>query len=213
MTPGNTREITLNLGRERLARALSKIDRLSRDAIETITQLRLDKAELDARINDLHKRFEQERTNFEQRAILLQSVNSESEERARAFEELERAKSDQEIVIQEQLSVIATLKSELSGIGLSQNEQLEHERELRGEMEKLQAANASIEERLTAVTFERDTMKSQLYAREREDAQWALRLTAEEKIKATKAIDALIDQLASIESKVANGQNLVAESK
>jgi chromosome segregation ATPase len=208
----NTREINLSLGRDRIARALSKIERLSRDAIETIAQLRTDKQELESRMSELTKRYEQERSNLEQRAALLNSVNSESEEREKSFKELSEAKARQEHTIQGQLATIAQLKADLSDRAVIMNEQLENERNLRAEAEEMRAKAASLEERLTATSYERDTMKSQLYQKEREDAQWAIRLSSEERNKATKAIDVLIDQLSELEQRIGvNGMSVNGE--
>ena len=80
MTPDESHEVTqsvmLSASREQLARALARLERLTRDAVETIAHQRQEKQQLERRLADLTKLVEQERSNFQQRESLLTSVAS-----------------------------------------------------------------------------------------------------------------------------------------
>ena len=203
MTPSESREITLSLSRERLARALTKFERVSHDATETIVNLRQEKLVLEKRLTELTKLFDQERSNFEQRVALLTSSQTETEERAKAFDELTCRLDDQERLMNEQIEMIGRLETELEDRAGQLRERSELEIAWKREIEEWRTKVAQLEGRVEAVQAERDAMKSQLYDHERTDAQFALRLTPEERDLAAKSIDSLLDQLSAMESRVA----------
>ena len=198
----NSREIVLSLSRERLARAVSKLDRLARDAAETIANLRQEKREIEARLADVTRLFEQERSNFAQRAALLQSVTNESEERAKSFDELNARLNDQERLLNEQLETITRLESELGEGVVQLRERQKLEEAWQNELKEWKQKVEQAETRLKETASERDFMKAQLYQHEREAAHYAVRLSQEERSKAVNAIDTLIDKLSSIESRI-----------
>jgi chromosome segregation ATPase len=206
VTPSNSREVALSLSRDRVARALSRLERLSRDATDTIHDLRSEKREIEQRLAELTKRFQVETNNFEQRAALLQSITVESEERARMLESLTAQQDANENLIEELRSNIARLEQKLSD-GRSANGEAEATRQqLLTEKSGWQDKVGELNEKLEWVTKERDHFRTLLVDREREDAQWAIKLSPDEKENATRAIDSLMDKLSSIETRIAEAE-------
>jgi chromosome segregation ATPase len=203
MTPVESQETTLTLSRERLARAISKFERLARDAGETITALRQEKQGLDRRLADLTKLVEQERSNFKQKTALLTSFNLETEERAKTAEDLNRRLTEQEGLMTEQLETITRLESQLEQSSREFSKRDVLEAAGNQEMEEWRAKVSQLEGRLANTQSERDSMKSELYEHERQEAHFALRLTPEDRDKAAKAIDTLLDQLTVMETRIA----------
>src|SRR4051812_23176761 len=105
-------EVTLITTREQLARSIARLARLAGDAVETIAHLRQEKQQLEKRVTDLAKLTQQERSNNEQRESLIASFESEREERAKEFSELETRLNDQERLLAEQLEAISRLENE-----------------------------------------------------------------------------------------------------
>jgi chromosome segregation ATPase len=208
VTSTESREVVLGLSRERLARATSRFERVARDAAEHIIQLKAEKRALERRLADLETLFAQERQNFEQRAALLASVGAESEEHKKTSSDFATRLTDQERLLSEQIETIARLESELENRSSELQNQSALETTLLAELAEWRAKFAQIEERLEATGAERDALRSKTYEDERMNAQYALHFTPEDRDKAAKAIDALIDQLAIIESKT-----LVANEK
>lgn len=206
MTPTNSREVTLSLSRDRVARALARLERLSRDAADVINDLRTEKRELETRLNELTKRFQLEQNNFEQRSALLHSITSESEERGRMLESLTKQQSDNENLIEELRTSIARLEQKLNDGRSAVGEAESSRQHLLSEKSTLQDKVGELNERLEWVTKERDHFRSMLVDREREDAQWALKLSPEEKENAARAVDALIDRLSSIETRITDAE-------
>jgi len=201
VTPTASREIVLGLSRERLARATSRLERVARDAAERINHLKQEKAALEHRLSDLEKLFEQERQNFEQRAALLNSVTTETEERSKAFEELNARLTDQERLLSEQIETISHLEGELETRRTQLLEQQTVETAWKGELAEWQGKVEQLEDRLKKTSDERDNLKSKLYDNERVAAQYVMHFTADDRDKATKAIDTLIDQLSVLETR------------
>ena len=201
MTPTESREAALALSRERLARATSRLERVARDAAERIHHLKDEKRGLEKRLSDLETLYAQERQNFEQRASLLASVKTETEDRAKEFATLSARLAEQDRLLNEQLQTIAKLESELQDrVGEIRNQgALESARNT--ELAEWKAKVTQLEERLEAASGERDKLRSKIYEDERLNAQYVLHLTADERDKAAKAIDSLIDQLSTIESR------------
>jgi chromosome segregation ATPase len=202
VTPTESREVVLSLSRERLARATTRLERVTRDAVERITHLRQEKSSLEKRLVDLEKLFETERSNFEQRAALLTSVSSETEERTKEYNELCTRLTEQERLLNEQLDTIAKLEGDLSNRALQLRDQQHTESAWKKELDQWKAKVEQLESRLEKTTTERDTMRKQLYDAERESAQFVLHLTAEERDKAAKSIDTLVDQLSKMETRI-----------
>jgi len=201
VTPTESRDIVLGLSRERLARASSRLERVTRDAVERITQLKQDKLALERRLADLETLFAQERQNFEQRNALLTSESAESAELKKAFDELNSRLNGQEAIIYEQLETISKLESKLATAtaDLSKN-QTAGEASI-AEIAEWKAKFEQADERLAQTAQERDSLKSKIYENERMAAQYVLHFTPEERDKASKAIDSLIDSLSNIESR------------
>jgi chromosome segregation ATPase len=167
VTPTESREVVLSLSRERLARATTRLERVTRDAVERITHLRLEKSSLEKRLVDLEKLFETERSNFEQRAALLTSVSSETEERTKEYNELSTRLSEQERLLNEQLDTIAKLEGDLSNRALQLRDQQQTESAWKKELDQWKAKVEQLDSRLEKTTSERDTMRKQLYDAER----------------------------------------------
>lgn len=202
MTPSNTREVSLSLSRDRIARALSRLERLGRDAADIINDLRTEKRELETRLAELTKRFQLETSNFEQRSALLNSITAESEERNRMLESLTSQQEANEALIEELRSSIARLEQKLNDGRNAHGEAEAAKQSLLSEKLVLQDKVGELNERLEWVSKERDHFRAILVDREREDAQWALKLSPEEREHATRAIDSLIDKLSSIETRI-----------
>ena len=201
MTPTESREVVLGLSRERLARASSHLERVARDAAERIVQLKAEKFALERRLGDLETLFAQERQNFEQRAALLASVTSESEEHSKEFSDLNARLNDQDRLLNEQIETIARLESELENRTTALRDQSALETAWQTELAEWKTKVAHLEHRIEATNAERDSLRSKIYEDERENAQYILHLTSEDRDKAAKAIDSLIDQLSTIESR------------
>jgi chromosome segregation ATPase len=201
VTPTESREVVLGLSRERLARAMTRFERLARDAAERIHHLKQEKQALEKRLADLEALFTQERQNFEQRASLLTSVSSESDERAKAFIDLNARHADQERLLNEQSETIARLESELA----TRKEQLKEQASVgstsQAELVEWKTKTAQLEDRLEKIGKERDAFRTRIFEDERMNAQYVLRLTADDRDNAAKAMDALIDQLSAMESR------------
>ncbi len=201
MTPTESREAVLGLSRERLARACSRFERVARDAAERIVQLKAEKFTLERRLTDLETLFAQERQNFDQRAALLASVTSESEERTKAFSDLNARLNDQERLLNEQIETISRLESELENRSSELRGQIATETAWQAELAEWKSKVANVEQRLEATTAERDSLRAKIYDDERMNAQFVLHLTPDDRDNAAKAIDLLIEQLSRIESR------------
>jgi len=201
VTPTESREVVLGLSRERLARASSRLERVARDAAERILHLKEEKRSLERRLADLETLFAQERQNFEQRAALLASVSSESEERSKEFLSLNVRLKDQERLLNEQIETISRLESELENRSSELQNRSALESARQAELAEWKAKVVQLEKRLESTGAERDALRSKTYEDERMNAQYALHLTPEDRDKAAKAIDSLIDQLSAIESR------------
>jgi chromosome segregation ATPase len=202
VTPTESREVVLGLSRERLARATSRFERTARDAAERINQLKQEKLALERRLHDLETLFAQERQNFEQRASVLASVASESEERAKAFTDANARLADQEQVMNEQLATITRLESELANRASQLRDQKEMELAWQAELEEWKTTATQLEVRVQKISAEREAFRTKIMEDERMNAQYVLKLTPEDREHAANAIDTLLDQFAALESKV-----------
>ncbi len=202
MTPTESREVVLGLSRERLARASARLERIARDAAERIHQLKQEKQTLERRLTDLDSLYTQERQNFEQRASLLSSVATESEERSKAFNELNARLNDQERLLSEQIDTISRLESELASRGEQLNKQKALEAAWSAELTEWKAKTTQLEERIGKISSERDTFRTQIVENERMNAQYVLRFTADDRDNAKRTMDKLIDQLSIVESRM-----------
>jgi chromosome segregation ATPase len=194
--------MVLGLSRERLARASARLERATRDAVERLANIRQEKQALERRLADLETLFAQERQNFEQRAALLTSVTAESAERTKAFDDLSCRLDDQERLMNEQLETISKLESELANRVVELRERQAVEEAWKVELAEWKAKVQQAEDRLAQASAERDSLKSIIYENERMAAQYVLHFTPEERDKASKAIDSLIQSLSAVESRV-----------
>lgn len=208
MTPTESREVVLGLSRERLARASARFERVARDAAERIHHHTEEKRGLERRLADLETLFAQERQNFDQRASLLASVSTESEERSKAFSDLSARLNEQEQLLNEQMEIISRLESELENRSAELRNRSSLESAWQVELGEWKAKITQLEQRLEAAGAERDSLRTKIYEHERMNAQYALHLTSDDRDRAAKALDALIDQLSTMESQV-----LVANDK
>lgn len=174
---------------------------MARDAAERIVQLKAEKFTLERRLTDLETLFAQERQNFDQRAALLASVTSESEERTKAFSDLNARLNDQERLLNEQIETISRLESELENRSSELRGQIATETAWQAELAEWKSKVANVEQRLEATTAERDSLRAKIYDDERMNAQFVLHLTPDDRDNAAKAIDSLIEQLSTIESR------------
>ncbi len=201
MTPTESREVVLGLSRERLARAMTRLERTARDAAERIQHLKEEKRALEKRLSDMETLFAQERQNFDQRASLIESVKTESQERAKEFTNLSMRLNDQDRLLNEQIEIIAKLESELENRSVELQKQQKLETTWKSEVSEWKDKFAQLEERLNVVSAERDKLRQTIYEDERMDAQYVLHLTPDDRDKAAKVLDALMDQLSTIESR------------
>jgi DNA repair exonuclease SbcCD ATPase subunit len=202
VTPTESREVVLGLSRERLARATTHLERIARDAAERIHQLKQEKQTLERRLHDLETLFAHERQNFEQRASLLASVSSESEERAKEFTDLNKRLADQERLLNEQITTISRLQAELASSALRLKEQREYETTWQSELDEWKTKTAQLEDRVEKISKERDAFRTRIFEDERMNAQYVLKLTSDERDTAAKELDSLLDQISAMESRV-----------
>ncbi len=208
MTPTESREVVLGLSRERLARATTRFERLARDAAERIQHLKQEKQALEKRLADVESLFAQERQNFEQRVSVLTSVASESEERAKAFTDLNVRLTDQERLLNEQIATITRLEAELANRGVQLKEQQEIETLWQAELTESKTKIAQLEDRIEKISAERESFRATIFENERVNAQYVLKLTSDDRDSAAIAIESLIEQFSTMESRV-----LAAEEK
>ncbi len=209
MDPKNSRAITLAGAREQLARSIARLEGLARHASEVLARATKEKLELEARVLDLTARLEQERSLYDQREKLFlsdkvesKSASAQASELKREMKSLEAKHEQQALIMEEQLTSITRLESALSASA----EQLT-ERNSRSSKELSEAATSlanlsQIEAKLAAVVKERDELKANLHQHEREEARWVLKLTKDEALRATKAIDAVLDRVNRVEASV-----------
>jgi DNA repair exonuclease SbcCD ATPase subunit len=202
VTPTESREVVLGLSRERLARATTRFERLARDAAERINHLKQEKLALERRLADVESLFTQERQNFEQRVSVLESVASESEERTKSFTDLNVRHTDQERLLNEQIETITRLEAELANRGVQLKEQQEIETLWQAELAESKTKVAQLEDRVEKISAEREAFRTKIFDNERVNAQYVLKLTSDDRDSAAKAIDSLIDQFSTMESRV-----------
>lgn len=163
MTPTESREAALALSRERLARASSRLERVARDAAERIYHLKEEKRGLEKRLADLETLYAQERQNFDQRASLLTSVQTEANDRAKEFADLTGRLNDQERLLTEQNQTIDTLRSELERQAEELRSQGSQKAAGKAELADWKSKVAQLEERLEAASSERDALRAKIY--------------------------------------------------
>ncbi len=180
---------------------MTRLERTARDAAERIQHLKEEKRALEKRLSDMETLFAQERQNFDQRASLIESVKTESQERAKEFTNLSMRLNDQDRLLNEQIEIIAKLESELENRSVELQKQQKLETTWKSEVSEWKDKFAQLEERLNVVSAERDKLRQTIYEDERMDAQYVLHLTPDDRDKAAKVLDALMDQLSTIESR------------
>jgi len=200
----HSRSAALAQSRERLARALAHLERLTREATEVISHLNREKKELLDRVKELERLMEQERANAEQRARLHSSAMEEANERQTLIEELRSQHTQAQTYAADLEGRLLELEERNASSVAAHGTKEEELRAKEQEITHLKELLIQSEEKLSKLTGERDELKSMVYEQERENAQWTIRLTREEQKTAISAIDKLIEQVSKIE------QNLVA---
>jgi chromosome segregation ATPase len=122
------------------------------------------------------------------------------------LESLTAQQSANENLIEELRTTIARLEQKLNDGRSAQSESETAKHQLLSEKAAWQDKLGELTEKLEWVTKERDHFRSILVDREREDAQWAIKLSPEEKENAAKAIDSLMDKLSAIETRIVEAE-------
>jgi chromosome segregation ATPase len=195
----NSRQSSLMMSRDRLARSMERFERLANDAIERLEFLNEEKRELEKKLRDMQRQTEEDRANAKHNERLYESLQEDLKSQQSEIDSLQRKREDQETLIREQLQTIERLERELS----EQSSKLA-DKDLAGsqqmnETQELRAYIDTLEDRLTKTSQERDELREQIYAREREESQWAVKLTADDQRKAEAELDQLLGRIDEIE--------------
>jgi chromosome segregation ATPase len=201
VTSPTDRSAQLIQSREELARAIDRFQKLSDAAKETLTTIRRENADLHKRLEELTTLVEHERTISKQNEMISQSASSEVLQLKSEIESLKAASStikakrdEQDAFMHDQLEVITKLKVDLESHAKLLLEQESQAAATKKEIDHLKHELTVAESRLQTVTEERDKIKSLYVEQEREDAQWALKLTEADAQEAQKAIDRILEQ-------------------
>ncbi len=192
-------EARLAQTRERLARTFLRLEGHVRDSIQAIDILTREKHDLQRRSDELSDLFEQERSNTEQRERLYASSQVEAEERSAALSRLAARHQEQEATIEDYSRTIERLEEAVVGHAKLLADRELAEVDLRAELAASATMLASANERIQQVSAERDEYKNMLYAKEREDAAYVIKLTEDERGAAIGSIDELLNRIESIE--------------
>ncbi len=195
------------MSRDRLARSIEKFERLAHDAIENLELLRDERNEFEKRLLGLTRQVEDDRANSKHNEKLYESLQDDLKSQQTEIDSLQRKREDQEGILREQLQTIERLETELSQSSHNAKETAASASSKDSEVDTLKAALQALEDRITRTSQERDEIREQLYARERDDSQWAVKLTAEEHSQAEAELGKLVNRIDDIER-----QMTVAES-
>jgi chromosome segregation ATPase len=212
----SSRQTSLTKSRDRLARSIEKFERLAHDAIEHLDLLREERNDFEKKFKDLQRQIEDDRANSKHNEKLYESLQDDLKSQQAEIESLNAKRDEQEVILREQLQTIERLETELSGLSHKLSETDSSSSQRSGEVQELRAFITALEERLTRTGKERDEIREQLYTRERDDSQWAVKLTADEQRKAEKELDRLVNRIDEIERQITvadNGEAKKASSK
>lgn len=198
----NSRQTSLMMSRDRLARSVERFERLALDAAERLEFLNLEKQELEKKLRDYVRQADEDRANAKHNEKLYESLQDDLRSQQTEIDSLQRKREEQEALIREQLQTIDRLESELSDQSrkLADHDMNGSQRD--AETQELKAYIQTLEERLTKTSQERDEIREQLYAREREDSQWVVKLTANDQRKAEQELDTLLGRISDIENQL-----------
>ena len=196
MTVPTPRSTQLIQSREALARAIDRFQKLSDAAKETLTVIRRENADLHKRLDELTSLVEHERTISKQNEMISQSASGEVTQLKSEIEKLKAKRDEQDAFMHEQLEAITKSKVELE-----EQLKLGAEREAalaaaKKEADHLRHELTVSESRFATVAEDRDKIKALYVEQEREDAQWALKLSEADAQEAQKAIDRILEQFA-----------------
>lgn len=198
----SSRQTSLNKSRDRLARSIEKFERLAHDAIEHLELLREERNEFEKKFRDLQRQVDDDRANAKHNEKLYESLQDDLKSQQAEIDAMHSKRDEQESILREQLQTIERLETELSGISHKLSETDSSASQRNTEVAELKAYVATLEERLSRAGQERDEIREQLYARERDDAQWAVKLTADDQRKAEKELDKLVNRIDDIERQI-----------
>jgi peptidoglycan hydrolase CwlO-like protein len=212
----SSRQTSLTKSRDRLARSIEKFERLAHDAIEHLELLREERNEFEKKFRDLQRQVDDDRANSKHNEKLYESLQEDLKSQQTEIDSLNAKRDEQQLILREQLQTIERLETELSGVSQKLNETDSSSSQRQSEVEELRTYIATLEERVARAGLERDELREQLYTRERDDSQWAVKLTADEQRKAEKELDKLVNRIDDIERQMTvseNGETRKAASK
>lgn len=195
----SSRQTSLTKSRDRLARSIEKFERLAHDAIEHLELLREERNDFEKKLRDLQRQVEDDRANSKHNEKLYESLQDDLKSQQAEIDSLNAKRDEQEAVVREQIQTIERLETELNGLSQRLSETDSSASQRTTEVEELRTQVATLEERLAKTSSERDEIRQQLYSRERDDAQWAVKLTADEQRKAEKELDKLVGRIDELE--------------
>jgi chromosome segregation ATPase len=184
--------------REDLARAIDRFQKLSAEAKETLTVIRRENGELHKRLDELTTLLEQERTNSRQNELISHSASGEVAQLKAEIDALKQKREEQDTFMHEQLEAITELKVQLESstqqVQAKESERLVHLKEAEAARHEVTV----LESRLKSLAEDRDKLKALYVEQEREDAQWALKLSEKEAEEARAAIDRILEQFGKL---------------
>lgn len=206
----NSRQTALNKSRDRLARSLERFERLAVDAVEAIDVLKSERVDLERRVHELEKRLLDEQSNGKHNEVLYASLQEDLKSQETELRQLILRREEQEVIVREQLQTIERLENELAQQARTLAEREAQDTRAVSEVQDMQQHVIELEERLLKTARERDELREQLYAKEREESQWAVKLTTDEQHKVQSELDRLLGRIAEMERHITNGQKEIA---
>ncbi len=203
----SSRQTSLNKSRDRLARSIEKFERLAHDAIEHLELLREERNEFEKKFRDLQRQVDDDRANAKHNEKLYESLQEDLKSQQAEIDSMHAKRDEQEAILRDQLQTIERLETELSGVSHRLNETDSSVSLRNSEVEELRVYITTLEERVTRAGQERDEIREQLYTRERDDSQWAVKLTPDDQRKAEKELDKLVNRIDDIERQMTVSEN------
>lgn len=198
----NSRQTSLMMSRDRLARSVERFERLAHDAVERLEFLNEEKQELEKKLREYIRQTEEDRANAKHNEKLYESLQDDLRSQQAEIDSLMRKREEQQSLIQEQLQTIGRLEAELNDRSRKLADHDMTGSQQQAEVKELRTYIQTLEERLTKTSQERDEIREQLYSREREDSQWVVKLTADDQRKAEKELDTLLGRISDIERQI-----------
>ena len=198
MTVQNHRIAALIQSREDLARAIDRFQKLSHTAKETLGVIRRENRDLHKRLDDLTTLLDQERSISSQNELISHSASNEVSHLKAEIAALKAKRDEQDAFMLGQLEAITESKQNLEAATALVAEKESTLALLRKELEAARHEVAVLESRLATVSEDRDKIKSLYVEQEREDAQWALKLSEKEADRARGAIEKILEQVSKL---------------